>query len=321
MNEEQIKELRLRLSAVDAYMKRFPALVPVGAWEYVDRKTGELVDGYKVPLFKGWQSDPVTNPNGARQVFARYANRYSAVPNLGLVTGQINGGYIVIDIDRHSEIADGYETLLDWQLKTAHKLPETWRVLTGSGGYHFYYRTDRAMRGYSNTDLGVDLRADGNFVVLPPSVHRNGNRYEWEVSAHDMPCAEADEAVYEFIEYCRPSGSQYQRSTQRGQGGERKMALPPEIPEGGRHDPLISLIGTLNRLGVSDEAIETAIRIENAAKCKPPLTEGELQHEIFPAIYRWEKGVPAEGWIPKEDYLAQQRQERKKQQALKLFQS
>ena len=95
------------------------------------------------------------------------------------------------------------------------------------------------------------------------------------------------------------------------------MILPPEIPEGGRHSPLISVIGTMNRLGFTDEAIEAAVRIENEQKCIPPLSEQELQREIFPAIYRWEKGVPADIWKNKDQFVQEQKTALARDQRLK----
>ena len=169
------------------------------------------------------------------------------------------------------------------------------------------------MRGYSNGQYGIDLRADGNMAVVPPSLHQNGRRYEWEISPGDCECAVADEAVYEFIEHYRPSGAEYKQSVRRGTGAEMIALLPQELPEGGRHEPLIKLIGTLNRYGVSDAHIMELIRAENEEKCKPPLTEDELNKEIFPAIFRWEKGVPVDQWKSEDEYLNQQKQARNRQ--------
>lgn len=287
------------------FAERFHAVIPVGCWTFTGRD-GEEVDLWKHPLIKDWTENPLKTEKQIYKEWSKY-EYYGHSPNIGLVTGQICGGYIVIDLDRKPEKGvDGYDYLLDWQRKTGTKLPEeTWTVITGSGGYHLYYHTDKALRPYQ-TDVGVDLRADGSQVVVPPSIHRNGKRYEWEISPADCECAEADEAVYAFIEHCRPADGQFRPTTQRGQGGERKMSMPPEIPEGTRNDAFKSFIGTMNRLGVSDEAIVEAVRIENRLKCKPPLTEKELQTEIFPMIYRWEKGVSSETWKPKEIFLAEE---------------
>ena len=288
-----------------SYVKKFHAVVPVGAWTYIN-KDGEEVDAWKTPLIKEWTQKPLTKEAEVRREWAKY-ERWHKIPGIGIVTGQICGGYIVIDIDRDPDKGvDGYEVLLEWQRETGLELPETWTAITGRGGYHLWYKTDKALRGYVNEDIGIDLRADGNFVVVPPSLHPSSNLYQWEISPNEFgECTEADDAVFEFIKTCRPANYQFQqeRTSRRGAGGERKMVLMPELPEGGRHNALISVIGTMNRLGFSDEAIEAAIRIENDQKCVPPLTERELQREIFSAIYSWEKGVPAEKWKDKEVYL------------------
>lgn len=293
------------LEFAESYVRQFHAVVPVGAWTFTGRD-GETVVMWKKPLIKNWTNEPLRTAAQVRakwQEFARYGN----VPGIGIATGQICGGYIVIDLDRHPERGiDGYEVLKDWQRDTGRELPETWTAITGSGGYHFWYRTDKAMRSWSNHEMGVDLRADGGMIVVPPSLHPSGKRYVWEVSPIEIKCANADEAVIAFIEYCRPSDSEYRQSTKRGEGGVRKMLLPPIIPDGGRHAPLISLIGTLNRLGVSDYAIETIVRMENGQKCKPPFTEQELQREIFPAIFRWEKGLSEAEWTDSNEWQREQ---------------
>ena len=289
-------------------VKQFPAIVPVGAWEFTN-SAGEQVSMWKRPLIKQWQENPLRTPKAVEQFWTDYMNRWRQVPGIGIVTGQICGGYIVIDLDRKPEQGkDGYEELRHWQQVTGETLPETWTVITGSGGYHFYYKTDRAMRGYSNGQYGIDLRADGSMAVAPPSLHPNGNRYQWEISPGDCECAVADETVYTFIEHYRPSGAEYSQSIRRETGAAMDVWLPPVLPEGGRHAPFIKLIGTLNRYGVSDAHIMELVRAENAEKCVPPLTEEELNKEIFPAIFRWEKGVPSEQWKSEQNYLNQQRQ-------------
>ena len=294
-----------------SYAKKFHAVVPLGSWTFTGRD-GKQISMWKRPLVKNWQSNPIRTESQARYYWQEQMLRFGVVPGIGIATGQISGGYIVIDIDRnHRDGVDGYDTLLDWQLDTGKELPDTWTALTGSGGYHLWYHTDRAMRCFSNPELGIDLRADGGCIAVPPTLHPNGNRYTWEYSPREFECAELDDTVEAFIQYCQPGGYQYagggfRPSERRGQDdSERKMLLPPVIDEGGRHPPLISLIGTLNRLGVSDAAIETVVRLENEEKCNPPLTEEELQREVLPAIYRYEKGVKAEAWTDKDNWKLQ----------------
>jgi hypothetical protein len=94
---------------------------------------------------------------------------------IGIATGAASGIW-VLDIDDYDSYRD---------LEQRHEpLPDTLTVITGSGGYHFYYRyPDRTdIRNNASTRLGpgLDVRGDGGFVVAPPSVHPNGNTYQWD---------------------------------------------------------------------------------------------------------------------------------------------
>jgi len=107
-------------------------------------------------------------------------------------TGQASR-LIVLDIDpRHG----GDESLADLEQKYG-PLPSAPTVHTGSDGKHYYlaYPLENlayppgageiscrvGLGGFS----GVDLKADGGYVVAPPSIHPNGNRYHWDV-VHDL---------------------------------------------------------------------------------------------------------------------------------------
>lgn len=97
--------------------------------------------------------------------------------NVALPTGEASG-FLVLDIDtRH----DGLETLA--RLQSAYEeLPPTRMVRTPSGGFHYYFKWQPGLTN-SNKGLkvygpGLDVRGEGGYVVLPPSVI-DGKRYEW----------------------------------------------------------------------------------------------------------------------------------------------
>src|SRR5690606_29130271 len=76
------------------------------------------------------------------------------------------------------------------------ELPDTVEQITGSGGRHlFYRRPDDGARYKTTTSVlpGVDSRADGGYVIAPPSRHASGRTYAWEVSSdpEDVQVAEA----------------------------------------------------------------------------------------------------------------------------------
>jgi hypothetical protein len=83
-------------------------------------------------------------------------------------------------------------------------MPETACVATGSGGWHLYYRHPgtAVLCSQGRVADGVDVRADGGYVVAPPSIHpRTGRPYRWTGgrSLVEMPPA--------LVEACRPTAT------------------------------------------------------------------------------------------------------------------
>jgi hypothetical protein len=92
-------------------------------------------------------------------------------------TGAISG-IAVVDVDA----PHGLPTMR--QLIADGLLPRTVVQLTGSGGYHLFYKhpgaVKRVMSGAGKGGTGVDIKADDAYVVVAPSVHpRTHQRYEW----------------------------------------------------------------------------------------------------------------------------------------------
>ena len=125
--------------------------------------------------------------------------------NIGITCGAPSGGLLVLDFDV-SDTKNGLATLKQWE--TEHgELPETATAITGSGGRHYLFRTDRNnIRPTSNTELGVDVRCDGSYIVAPPSIHPCGGSYEWWASPEDVGIASADGNVYDFLDYIQRNG-------------------------------------------------------------------------------------------------------------------
>jgi len=89
--------------------------------------------------------------------------------NIGLVTGQISG-LVVLDLD-------GPDALT---FAASRSLTSPVTALSGSGGKHLYYKWNEELRNSASKIAdGVDIRGDGGFIVVPPSIHPNGYRYRW----------------------------------------------------------------------------------------------------------------------------------------------
>lgn len=124
--------------------------------------------------------------------------------NIAIATGKVSGIFVV-DID----VANGKigETSLAELENIYGKLPDTAMVITGSGGYHYYFKYPQGVEIPSNQNaLGthIDVRADGGYVIAPPSNHESGNWYEWEGSSDPFDgCEIADAPAWMLDLICK----------------------------------------------------------------------------------------------------------------------
>jgi putative DNA primase/helicase len=96
--------------------------------------------------------------------------------NIGIATGSLSE-IVVVDVDGDK---GGFNT---WkELKNTLGDIKTLTSFTGNGFHLFFiYPGDMGLKSKSNAlGNGVDIKADGGYVVVPPSLHENGVRYIWE---------------------------------------------------------------------------------------------------------------------------------------------
>src|SRR5574341_875719 len=98
--------------------------------------------------------------------------------NVGIRTGAISG-LVVLDIDPRN---GGEQSLRSFEQQCG-KLPETLEALTGGGGRHVFFVHPGGHLPSKPILPGVDLKADGGYVVAPPSRHPSGRFYEWKPDA------------------------------------------------------------------------------------------------------------------------------------------
>ncbi len=204
--------------------------------------------------------------------------------NIGIATGNKSNGLVVIDLDvDKNKGIDGYEVLRDWQNKHG-ELPETWQSITGRGGYHYFYKDTITHSNKVGLYEGVDIRGEGGYIVAPPSVHPNGNTYEWEQEPKEYEIAQVDDIVNDFFK-----GEKQRIDSEH----KTNFKVPELIPEGKRVDTIVRLIASLRTKGLDDDAIKAAVRVENEKRCNPSLKEKELEKAVFPALKRdWQVNSP-----------------------------
>jgi len=99
--------------------------------------------------------------------------------NVGMLTGD---GIVVIDCDIKEHVNGDYN-LKAYLKECGEKYPETLTALTGGGGKHLYFHSDKKLANAVGILEGVDVRCENGFVVFPGSTHKSGRKYEWDADS------------------------------------------------------------------------------------------------------------------------------------------
>lgn len=239
-------------------------------------KVFPLKEKGKSPVFKGSFQKATTDIIQIKKWWSKNPNY-----NIGIATGN---GLLVLDLDINDEKGyNGISALKEWEGVNG-SLPKSWTVNTGSGGKHIYFKVNKTLKNTVKTLLdGVDTRCDGGYIIAPPSIHPNGNRYKWLVSPK-KDLAEANNLVYKLLEPPKEKKSSNSKPKKEG------FKSPNSIMEGSRNDTLFRLACSLHEKGLSDEAIRQALIAENDNKSTDPLSEKEIESIFNSVTSRYKKG-------------------------------
>jgi hypothetical protein len=213
-------------------------------------------------------------------VFARWygaAGEHSARDNMGTLTGQASGNVFVIDLDDQKGPAAGGWWRGILAVHDSGIEPETWRQQTGGGGRQILFRARPDWHAPTNrTPVGVDIRGQGGFAVLPASLHESGRRYTWApgCAPYEIEIARAPEWLLEAVEALVA-----QHGGDQGCGRRERIASP-----GGDYDAFG------NRIDGREEAMRDVVWravLEWYRECpiKPPEIEWKVQAEAAYLIY------------------------------------
>lgn len=154
----------------------------------------------KHPRENGW--------NKHRYSFTEFSKLLAKWPDMNfLIATGSNSGFFVLDVDPRN----GGNESLRGLIEEYGDLPETTTISTGEGK-HYYFQCEK--RTFSSTKIGsgLDIRAEGGAVVVPPSVHANGNTYK--VDKDDVSIAASPGWLINLIE----------DATEKASGGEDNEA-------------------------------------------------------------------------------------------------
>ena len=220
----------------------------------------------KIPLIKNWVEEATTDEEKIKRWF-------STPKNIGIATGK-KSGFWVLDIDGE----EGMESLRELEQEHGH-LPETITQITGSGGYHFLFQYDeRVTTGSTGIRHKVDIRTDGNQIVVFPSIHPTGNRYEWELNGATEIAKAPEWLIQEIFK----------------QNKKERISIEADMAEGARNTKLFKVACKYINEGITGKALNDLIHNINEERCKPPLPESEVDNIIHSA----EKFKPTKPLFP-----------------------
>jgi hypothetical protein len=176
-----------------------PDFAAPGDWAAMYRAAGLQVvpshlpsehQNWKRPALADWKSlqeELVPDTTFERWYAAR--GEHCQRPNMGVLSGRASGNVFVIDLDEYKTP----DALAWWQgILAEHNSriePETCQQVTGGGGRQLFFRAPPTWQAPTNkTPIGVDIRGQGGFAVLPPSLHVSGQPYAWKAGAAPWEC-------------------------------------------------------------------------------------------------------------------------------------
>lgn len=231
----------------------------------------------KHPYTQNGLKDATVNESTIRQWWTWWPEA-----NVAIACGRPSGNVFALDIDiKPEEGKHGDESVQKWEAKHGD-FPETVRQITGSGGMHFFYRL-AGIEKYKNTIEaipGVDIRGDGAYVIVSPSVYEDGRTYRWDrdVSILDTEeIAEANESVIALLELNKRDEEKDSRSS-----SHERLDLS-DVQEGRRNDSIFRYAALQRGANVPfDVALTGALELN--ANFDKPLSESEVKKSVVSAF-------------------------------------
>lgn len=191
---------------------------------------------------------------------------WKQMPNLN-VGIRPPAGYVVIDVD----VKNGAPGAQTWRNLTAGRtVPETLTMITGSGGWHFWFRLpyEANLRGkLMHLDSGIDLKHNGGCLVAAPSVHPDPPHglyqlHSW-MKLDDVPVL----PVWLYSHVYAPEVKPQNRRKFANANPDKRIAglvnFVDEAKKGERNDSLFwaACRNAEYGLGIDEELVEAAIRV------------------------------------------------------------
>ena len=242
---------------------------------------------------EGWKADHPNvewGPAGKEQLKQWFGVEHTTA-NIGILTGAISGIDAIDEDGPHA-----HETLV---AQSGIELPDTVTSVTGrdDGGkqkifrYHGGGLKSTARFCSNGNGSQCDIRTDGGLIVAPPSIHKSGRQYEWEVD----PSIE-DPAPFppELIAFIHERQSKGKTSNQDGTTTkvDYEEYFKNGIPDGAKHHGLFNFACKKISQGLPYPEV-LCLTTEVARRSDPPPKDGAEKAAKDRVDQAWAKYGPA----------------------------
>ena len=201
--------------------------------------------------------------------------------NVAIAMGRVSGNIVTVDVDiKPDEGKHGDVELRKWEAQHGD-FPNTVVQVTGSGGLHYIFHLD-GVEQYKNTMNAlpaIDIRGDGAYVVVSPSVYEDGRKYRWynDISILDDEIAEANQSVVDLLALNRRDMRQHTHAQKRD---------VIDVAKGSRNQTIFNYASSQVGQGVPFEiALNSAMMLNNG--WSDPLDDIEVTKTVRSA-YKYE---------------------------------
>jgi hypothetical protein len=218
--------------------------------------------------------------------------------NIGIPTGAVSG-LLVVDCDpRNGGPAERGELIQQYG-----PVPETAEASTGGGGRHLFFRYGGGAVPKALAK-GIDLKGDGGYVLVAPSVHPSGSLYQWDGIEGPKALLHPGEVPPWLLEQIRTVRKDPARQEGTSDGVSRSTCNTPasvaishsaseKLLEGRRNNELCRYAGSLRARGFEPPQILQALREANERWCIPSLPDSELRNMAKQSA-KWKSGQPVQ---------------------------
>jgi bifunctional DNA primase/polymerase-like protein/primase-like protein len=229
-----------------------------------------------VPVFPVKADKSPYTPNGFKdatrdKATVRLLWRKHPDAGIGIPTGE-RSGWLALDIDPRHGGDVSLTTLIE---EHGDEWLQTMQARTGGGGLHFIFsfpQGSNIRNSARKLGEGIDVRGEGGYIIVPPSLHTSGRHYEW---LNNLKPVQLPEWLLKRL--TEEKQTSHGASIQKPQLCASGALISAVIPEGERNTGLFKIGCSLRGKGAEFAEIESELLRINLERCSPPLPDSEVR--------------------------------------------